>query len=147
MGHNFWTRSRLVGIFSWRMRPSILMSNVTFLCHMTSKKNHQCQTQGQGQIKVKDQGHMNIFTISYVIVAGTLNIHKMKIGASHAIVLIDLNQIWHRGVSRSPIWLCQVSGKSIKIWSSYLPKYIFPLWEIGKIWNIVNAPTPAEFAE
>ena len=62
------------------MRPSVLSYDVTFLCHVTSKKMKkieknvflqivkvQGQTQGQGQIKVKGQGHLEIFTILYVI--------------------------------------------------------------------------------
>ena len=62
------------------MRPSVLTYDVTFLRHVTSKKMKKLgknvflqivkvkgQTQGQGQIKVKGQGHLEIFTILYVI--------------------------------------------------------------------------------
>ena len=68
------------------MRPSVLMYDVTFLRHVTSKKMKKMeknflqivkvkgQTQGQGQIKVKGQGHLKIFTILYVIVVITLNL-------------------------------------------------------------------------
>ena len=61
-------------------RPSVLTYDVTFLRHVTSKKMEKNekniflqivkvkgQTQGQGQIKVKGQGHLTIFTILYVI--------------------------------------------------------------------------------
>ena len=66
----------------WRfcMRPSVLTYDVTFLRHVTSNKINNFeknvflqivkvkgQTQGQGQIKVKGQGHLEIFTILYVI--------------------------------------------------------------------------------
>ena len=52
-----------------------LTYDLTFLRHVTSnkmKKNEFLQIvkvkgQTQGQIKVKGQGHMNIFTILYVI--------------------------------------------------------------------------------
>ena len=62
------------------MRPSVLTYDVTFLRHVTSNKMNNLekklflqivkvkgQTQGQGQIKVKGQGHLEIFTILYVI--------------------------------------------------------------------------------
>ena len=62
------------------MRPSVLTYDVTFLRHVTSnkmKKNENSvffqivkvkgQTQGQGQIKVKGQGHLKIFTILHAI--------------------------------------------------------------------------------
>ena len=62
MGHNFWTGSG---------------RDVTFLRHMTSNKMKKKeflqivkvkgQTQGQGQIKVRGQGHLEIFTIVYAI--------------------------------------------------------------------------------
>ena len=57
----------------WRfcMRPSVLTYDVTFLRHVTSNKMNNFeknvflqivkvkgQTQGQGQIKVKGQGHL-----------------------------------------------------------------------------------------
>ena len=66
----------------WRfcMRPSVLTYDVTFLRHVTSNKMNNFeknvflqivkvkgQTQGQCQIKVKGQGHLEIFTILYVI--------------------------------------------------------------------------------
>ena len=60
-------------------RPSVLIYEVTFLRHVTSKKSNilkkwnflqifkvKGQTQGQGQIKVKGQGHMKMITILYV---------------------------------------------------------------------------------
>ena len=66
------------------MRPSVLRYDVTFLRHVTSKKMKKNeknvflqivkvkgQTQGQGQIKVKGQGHLKIFTILYAIVVIT----------------------------------------------------------------------------
>ena len=37
------------------------------------------QTQSQGQIKVKSQGHMKIFTILWVIVVIQMNLWKMEI--------------------------------------------------------------------
>ena len=62
------------------MRRSVLTYDVTFLRHVTSNKMNNFQkklflqivkvkgqTQGQGQIKVKGQGHLEIFTILYVI--------------------------------------------------------------------------------
>ena len=62
------------------MRPSELTYDVTFLRHVTLKKSKNLgkkyffqivkvkgQTQGHGQIKVKGQGHVKIFTILYVI--------------------------------------------------------------------------------
>ena len=63
------------------MRPSVLTYDVTFLRHVTSMKMKKFekknlffqivkvkgQTQGHGQIKVKGQGHLEIFTILYVI--------------------------------------------------------------------------------
>ena len=62
------------------MRLSVLTYDVTFLRHVTSNKMNNFkknvflqilkvkgQTQGQGQIKVKGQGHLEIFTILYVI--------------------------------------------------------------------------------
>ena len=62
------------------MRPSVLRYDVTFLRHVTSNKMNNLytnlflqvvkvkgQTQGQGQIKIKGQGHLEIFTILYVI--------------------------------------------------------------------------------
>ena len=59
------------------MRPSVLTYDVTCLRHMTSKKMKKKkflqivkvkgQTQGQCQIKVKGQGHLEIFTILYAI--------------------------------------------------------------------------------
>ena len=62
------------------MRPSVLRYDVTFLRHVTSNKMNNFetnlflqvvkvkgQTQGQGQIKVIGQGHLEIFTILYVI--------------------------------------------------------------------------------
>ena len=69
-------------LIEWRFckRPSVLTYDVTFLRHVTSKKwkkneknvflqivKVKGQTQGQGQIKVKGQGHLEIFTILYVI--------------------------------------------------------------------------------
>ena len=60
----------------WRfcMRPSVLTYDVTFLRHVTSNKMNNFeknvflqivkvkgQTQGQGQIKVKGQGHLPLF--------------------------------------------------------------------------------------
>ena len=61
------------------MRPSVLTYDVTFFRHVTSKKMTKIekngflqivkvkgQTEGQGQIKVKGQGHLEIFTILYV---------------------------------------------------------------------------------
>ena len=66
----------------WRfcMRPSVLTYDVKFLRHVTSNKMNNFeknvflqivkvkgQTQGKGQIKVKGQGHLEIFTILYVI--------------------------------------------------------------------------------
>ena len=56
------------------MRPSVLTYDVTFLRHVTSKKMKKNEKnaflqivkvkgQTQGQIKVKGQGHLEIFTI------------------------------------------------------------------------------------
>ena len=58
----------------------VLTYDVTFLRHVTSNKMNNFekklflqivkvkgQTQGQGQINVKGQGHLKIFTILYVI--------------------------------------------------------------------------------
>ena len=80
-------------LMEWRfcMRPSVLTYDVTFLRHVTSNKMKKIeknvflqivkvkgQTQGQGQIKVKGQGHLKIFTILYVIVAITWIYKKWK---------------------------------------------------------------------
>ena len=56
-------------------RTPLLYTTIRFnvrrhvLRHVTSNKMKK--TQGQGQIKVKGQGHLKIFTILYVIVAIT----------------------------------------------------------------------------
>ena len=94
------------------MRPSVLTYDVTFLRHVTSKKMKKNeknvffqivkvkgQTQGQGQIKVKGQGHLEIFTIFYVIVAITWIYKKWKsasnIGNFQPILLkIDTHIAW-----------------------------------------------------
>ena len=57
-----------------------IRSDVTFLRHVTSNKMNnfeknvflqivkvKCQTQGQGQLMVNGQGHLEIFTILHVI--------------------------------------------------------------------------------
>ena len=62
------------------MRPSVLTYDDTFLRHVTSNKMKIIETnvflqivkvkgqaQGQGQIMVKGQGHLEIFTMLYVI--------------------------------------------------------------------------------
>ena len=76
------------------MRPSVLTYDVTFLRHVTSKKMKNLeknvffqivkvkgQTQGQGQIKVKGQGHLEIFTILYVIDVIWLIYEKWKLAS------------------------------------------------------------------
>ena len=76
------------------MRPSVLTYDVTFLRHVTSKKMKifeknvffqivkvKGQTQGQGQIKVKGQGRVEIFTILYVIDVIWLIYEKWKLAS------------------------------------------------------------------
>ena len=73
--------------------------DVTFLRHVTSKKMKKFeknvflqivkvkgQTQGQGQIKVKGQGHLEIFTILYVIDVIWLIYEKWKSASKIVIV-------------------------------------------------------------
>ena len=94
------------------MRPSVLTYDVTFLRHVTSKKMKKIeknvflqivkvkgQIQGQGQIKVKGQGHLEIFTILYVIVVITWIYEKWKSASNivnfHPIRLkIDTHIAW-----------------------------------------------------
>ena len=69
-------------LIEWRFckRCSVLRYDVTFLRHVTLNKmtiieknvflqivKVKGQTQGQGQIMVKGQGHLKMFTILYVI--------------------------------------------------------------------------------
>ena len=76
------------------MRPSVLTYDVTFLRHVTSKKMKKNeknvflqivkgQTQGQGQIKVKGQGPLEIFTILYVFDVIWLIYEKWKSASTH----------------------------------------------------------------
>ena len=94
------------------MRPSVLTYDVTFLRHMTSKKMKKIEknvflqivkvkgkTRGQGQIKVKGRGHLEIFTILYVIVVITWIYEKWKSASNivnfHPILLkIDTHIAW-----------------------------------------------------
>ena len=51
------------------------------------------QTQGQGQLKVKSQGHIIVFTILDVIAVIPFNLWKQNIRALHTIYLNNYNQI------------------------------------------------------
>ena len=94
------------------MRPSVLTYDVMFLRHMTSKKMKKNeknvflqivkvkgQTQGQGQIKVKGQGHLEIFTILYVIDVIWLIYEKWKsaskiVNVQPILPTIDTHNAW-----------------------------------------------------
>ena len=94
------------------MRPSVLSYDVTFLRHVTSKKIKKIeknvflqivkvkgQTQGQGQIKVKGQGHLEIFTILYVIDVIWLIYEKWKsaskiVNVQPILPKIDTHNAW-----------------------------------------------------
>ena len=94
------------------MRPSVLTYDVMFLRHVTSKKMKKNeknvflqivkvkgQTQGQGQIKVKGQGHLEIFTIVYVFDVIWLIYEKWKSASKIVIVQpilpkIDTHNAW-----------------------------------------------------
>ena len=94
------------------MRPSVLTYDVTFLRHVTSKKMKKNeknvflqivkvkgQTQGQGQIKVKGQGHLEIFTILYVIDVIWLIYEKWKsaskiVNVQPILPKIDTHNAW-----------------------------------------------------
>ena len=78
MGHNIWNGSDRD--FWLQNVPYIMALLHAFLRHVTSNKMNNFQknvflqivmvkgqTQGQGQIKVKGQGNLEIFTILYVI--------------------------------------------------------------------------------
>ena len=94
------------------MRPSVLTYDVTFLRHVTSKKMKKNeknvfllivkvkgQTQGQGQIKFKGQGHLEICTILYVIDVIWLIYEKWKsaskiVNVQPILPKIDTHNAW-----------------------------------------------------
>ena len=101
-------------LIEWRFckRPSILTYDVTFLRHMTSKKIKKIekklflqivkvkgQTQGQGILKLKGQGHLEIFTILYVIDVIWLIYEKWKsasniVNVQPILPKIDTHNAW-----------------------------------------------------